>query len=82
MGKRSFEPVRQVAGQRLIQAVQVQESIHHRYNLGGTEFIVWADGANHATKYDGTTVTDLNATGAPANPKFVTGLKDTVFCRA
>ena len=52
---------------------------HHRYNLGGTEFIMWADGANHATKYDGTTVTDLNATGAPANPKFVTGFKDALF---
>ena len=52
---------------------------HHRYNLGGTEHIVWADGANHATKYDGTTVTDLNATGAPANPKFVTGFKDALF---
>ena len=52
---------------------------HHRYNLGGTEFIVWADGANHATKYDGTTVTDLNATGAPANPKFVTGFKAALF---
>ena len=52
---------------------------HHRYNLGGTEFIVWADGANRATKYDGTTVTDLNATGSPANPKFVTGFKDALF---
>ena len=52
---------------------------HHRYNLAGTEFIVWADGANNATKYDGTTVTDLNATGAPANPKFVTGFKDALF---
>jgi hypothetical protein len=52
---------------------------HHRYNLGGTEFIVWADGANHATKYNGTTVTDVNATGAPANPKFVTGFKDALF---
>ena len=52
---------------------------HHRYNLAGTEFIVWADGANHATKYDGSTVTDLNATGAPSNPKFVTGFKDALF---
>jgi hypothetical protein len=50
-----------------------------RYNLGGTDHIVWADGANHATKYDGTTVTDLNATGAPANPKFVVGFKDALF---
>jgi len=52
---------------------------HFRYNLAGTDFIVWADGANHATKYDGTTVTDLNATGAPADPKFVVGFKDTLF---
>ena len=37
----------------------------------------------NATKYDGTTVTDINASGAPANPKFVTGFKDApVFCRA
>ena len=50
-----------------------------RYNLGGTDFIVWADGANHASKYDDTTVTDLNATGAPADPKFVTGFKNTLF---
>ena len=50
-----------------------------RYNLGGTEFIVWADGANHASKYDNSTVTDLNATGAPSDPKFVTGFKDALF---
>ena len=50
-----------------------------RYNLAGTDFIIWADGANHATKYDGTTVTDINASGAPANPKFVTGFKDHLF---
>ena len=52
---------------------------HHRYNLDGTESIVWADGANHATKYNGTTVTDLNATNSPANPKFVAGFKDALF---
>ena len=50
-----------------------------RYNLAGTDFIIWADGANHATKYDGTTLTDINASGAPANPKFVTGFKDHLF---
>jgi len=50
-----------------------------RYNLGGTDYIVWADGANNASKYDGTTVTDLNATGAPADPKFVTGFKNALF---
>ena len=52
---------------------------HDRYNLSGTDFIVWADGANNATKYDGTTVTDLNATGAPANPKYVKHFKNTLF---
>mgnify|MGYP003639006195 FL=1 len=50
-----------------------------RYTLGGTEFIVWADGANNASKYDNSTVTDINATGAPSNPKFVTGYKNALF---
>jgi len=52
---------------------------YDRYNLTGTEYIVWADGANYATKYDGTTVTDLNSTGAPANPKFVKHFKNALF---
>lgn len=52
---------------------------HFRYTLAGTDFIVWADGANNATKYDGTTVTDINTTGAPANPKFVVGHKNALF---
>ena len=52
---------------------------HFRYNLGGTDFIVFADGANHASKYDGTTVTDLNSSGAPANPKFVVGHQEALF---
>ena len=52
---------------------------HFRYNLGGTDYIVWADGANRASKYDGTTVTDLNATGAPTDPAFVVGHKNALF---
>lgn len=52
---------------------------HFRYSLAGTDFIVWADGANHASKYDGTTVTDLNATGAPANPQYVVNFKNALF---
>ena len=52
---------------------------HFRYNLNGTEHIIWADGANHATKYDGTTVTDINTTGAPADPKYVIGYKNAFF---
>jgi len=52
---------------------------HFRYNLAGTDYIVWADGANNASKYDGTTVTDLNATGAPSDPQYVVGHKDALF---
>ena len=52
---------------------------HFRYNLGGTDFIIWADGANRATKYDGSTVTDLTGTGAPTDPAFVTGYKNAIF---
>lgn len=52
---------------------------HFRYNLAGTDYIVWADGSNNASKYDGTTVTDLNATGAPSDPQYVTGFKDALF---
>ena len=50
-----------------------------RYNFNNTPHIVWADGANNATKYDGTTVTDISGTGAPANPKYVTSFKNTMF---
>ena len=52
---------------------------HFRYTLAGTDYIVWADGANNATKYDGTTVTDISTTGAPANPKYVIGFKNALF---
>ena len=50
-----------------------------RYNLGGTDFIVWADGSNPASKYDNSTVTDLTAANSPANPKYVTGFKNVLF---
>mgnify|MGYP000241531755 CR=1 FL=1 len=40
---------------------------------------MFADGANHASKFDGTTVTDINTTGAPSDPAFVTRFKDTSF---
>lgn len=52
---------------------------HFRYNLAGSEYIVWADGANFASRYDGTTVTDLNGTGAPVDPKYVVSFKNTLF---
>ena len=50
-----------------------------RYNFNNTPHIIWADGANHATKYDGSTVTDISATGAPSNPKYVTSFKSAMF---
>jgi hypothetical protein len=52
-----------------------------RYNLAGVDYIIWADGANHASNYKtaSNTVTDINASGAPANPKFVTGYKNHMF---
>lgn len=52
---------------------------HFNYNLAGTDYIVWADGANYASKYDGTTVTDLNGTGAPIDPSIVVGYKNALF---
>ena len=41
------------------------------FNIDGTDRIIWADGANNASHYDNSSVTDVNGTGAPANPKFV-----------
>ena len=52
---------------------------YFRYNLGGTDLLVWCDGANRASKYDGTTVTDLSGTGAPLNPQYVAGFKNALF---
>ena len=52
-----------------------------RYNLAGVDYIIWADGANHASNYKtaSNTVVDINASGAPADPKFVTGYKNHMF---
>ena len=51
-----------------------------RYNLAGTETIVFADGANNASYYTaGNSVTNISSTGAPSNPKIVTGFKNTFF---
>jgi len=50
-----------------------------RYNLGGTDKIVWADGANHASIYNNSSIVDLNSTGAPADPSIVVGHKNALF---
>jgi hypothetical protein len=49
------------------------------YNFDNTEKVIWCDGANYASTYDNTTVTDINATGAPADPAFVAVFKNHVF---
>ena len=52
----------------------------YRQNLAGADIIVFADGANHASYFaSGNSVTDINGTGTPADPKFVTGHKNTLF---
>jgi hypothetical protein len=51
----------------------------HRYNTGGTNYIIWADGANPASIYDGTTVIDVTGANAPADPNIVVGFKNHAF---
>jgi len=52
-----------------------------RYNLAGVDYIIWADGANAASRYKtaSNTILDITASGAPADPKFVTGYKNHMF---
>ena len=49
------------------------------YYMSGTDKIIWADGANNASSYNNSSVTDINATGAPANPKYVKIFKNHAF---
>jgi len=51
----------------------------HRFNNGGTEYIIYTDGENQASYYNGSTVTDINTTNAPADPKYVIGFKNHAF---
>ena len=50
-----------------------------KVNFAGTSLFVYADGANHASYYNGSTVTDINTTGAPADPQYVAAFKNTAF---
>ncbi len=49
------------------------------FNFDGTEKIVWADGANNASVYDNSTVTDISASPAPADPQFCAIFKAHLF---
>ena len=51
----------------------------HRFNNGGTEYIIYADGENQASYYNGSTVTDISTSDAPADPKYVIGFKNHAF---
>lgn len=51
----------------------------HRFNNAGTEYLIYADGENQASYYDGSTVTDVSAAGAPADPQYVIGFKNHAF---
>lgn len=42
-----------------------------KYRWTSSNIIVFADGASYAAKWDGTTWTRLNGSGAPTNPKYV-----------
>ena len=50
-----------------------------RINFSGTEILAFADGANNASYWNGTTVTDVNGTNAPADPHYISVFKNTGF---
>tara|TARA_R110000787_G_scaffold143170_1_gene256808 strand:- start:306 stop:2015 length:1710 start_codon:yes stop_codon:yes gene_type:complete len=50
-----------------------------RINFSGTEILAFADGANNASYWDGTSITDVNGTNAPADPHYISVFKNTGF---
>lgn len=48
---------------------------HCLFNWGG-EKVAFVDGTNYAITWDGSTKTTINASGAPANPKYVASFKN------
>ena len=50
-----------------------------RINFSGTEILAFADGANNASYWNGTSVTDVNGTNAPADPHYISVFKNTGF---
>ena len=50
-----------------------------RINFSGTEILAFADGANNASYWNGTAVTDVNGTNAPADPHYISVFKNTGF---
>ena len=50
-----------------------------RINFNGTELLAFADGANNASYWDGTSITDVNGANAPADPHYISVFKNTGF---
>ena len=50
-----------------------------RYNFTGTDKLIWADGANRASFYNGTSVTDISHSSAPSAPSIVEVFQSHVF---
>lgn len=50
-----------------------------RYNFAGTSKLIFADGANRASFYNGSTVTDITHSDAPSAPSIVEIFKNHVF---
>jgi hypothetical protein len=50
-----------------------------RFMYNNADILLFADGANKASYYNGTSITDINSTGSPVNPSIVTIFKNTVF---
>jgi hypothetical protein len=49
------------------------------FNFDGTDKMIMVDGANNASSFNNTSVTDLTASGAPSNPAFVEVFRSHVF---
>lgn len=50
-----------------------------QYDWNGTSFITFTDGVNHAYRWDGATLTNLNASGSPADPKYCIAFAGYLF---
>jgi hypothetical protein len=50
-----------------------------RYNFTGTDKLLWTDGANRASFYDGSSVTDITHSSAPSAPSIAEVFQNHVF---
>ena len=50
-----------------------------RYNFTGTDKLLWTDGANRASFYDGSSVTNITHSSAPSAPSIAEVFQNHVF---